>query len=41
MEKTRDRSQRFALRAFAAAGRAEKNERLIFHGRNSFIPQTV
>ena len=35
MIKARDTAKRFALRAFATAGRTEKNESLIFHGRNS------
>jgi hypothetical protein len=39
MIKARDAAERFALRAFAAARRAEEDERVISHERNSFIPQ--
>ena len=35
MEKTRDAPERFTLCAFTAARRTEKEEGLIFHGRNS------
>ena len=39
MKKTRDRAESFALGPLAAAGRAEENEGVVFHGRKSFIPQ--
>ena len=35
MKKTRDAPERFTLCAFTAARRTEKEEGLIFHGRNS------
>src|SRR4029077_14831114 len=37
MIKTRDAAERFALRALAAAGRAEENERVVSNERNQFI----
>src|SRR6202030_1680671 len=41
MIKTRDRAEGFALRAFAAAGGAEKNEGSIFHGKLSLYCKLV
>src|SRR5437868_11006964 len=41
VEKARDTAQSFALCAFAASGRTEEDERLVFHHWNlSFIKQT-
>src|ERR1700692_2323835 len=39
MIKTRNAAERFALRAFAAARRAEEYEGPVFHEQNLFIPQ--
>ena len=41
MKIARNGAERFALRAFAAAGRAEEDERVVFHERKGIIPQTV
>ena len=39
MKKARDRAERLALRAFAAAGRAKEDERPVFHEGDCFIPK--
>jgi hypothetical protein len=39
MIKARDCAQRFALRPFAAAGRAKEDKGIVSHHRNRFIPQ--
>jgi hypothetical protein len=41
MIKARDRSKRFALGAFSAARRAKKDESIISHERDAFIPQAA
>src|SRR5215217_352821 len=37
----RDRPERFALSAFAAAGRAKKDKSIVSHERSAFIPQAA